>query len=80
MDMSRGSLAVWRKTLHRDVSVAADQEEGREGDGQRTYVCVGTLGLSSSTPQSQTFKIIKWKWFGLVSVFRVQRVGLVSEF
>ena len=43
MDMSRGSLAVWRKTLHRDVSVAADQEEGREGDGQRTYVCVGTL-------------------------------------
>ena len=37
-------------------------------------------GLSSSTPQSQTFKIIKWKWFGLVSVFRVQRVGLVSEF
>jgi len=39
MDMSRGSLAVWRKTLYTmysDVSVAADQEEDREGDGQRT--------------------------------------------
>jgi len=35
MDISRGSLAVWRKTLYRDASVAADQEEGREGDGQR---------------------------------------------
>ena len=30
------SLAVWKKTLYRDASVAADQEEGREGDGQRT--------------------------------------------
>jgi len=30
------SLAVWRKTLFRDASVAPDQEEGREGDGQRS--------------------------------------------
>ena len=34
--VTRKPIAAWRKTLYRDASVAADQEEGREGDGQRT--------------------------------------------
>ena len=35
MNISRGSLAVWRKTLYKDASAAADQEENKVGDGQR---------------------------------------------
>jgi len=49
-DMSWGSLERhWRKTLYRDASVAADQEEGREGDGQTTW----STGLVWTSTQQQ---------------------------
>ena len=36
MDISCGRLIVWKKTSFKDASVVIDQEDDREGDGQRT--------------------------------------------
>ena len=57
MDMSRGSLAVWRKTLYRDASVAADQEEGKEEkEMDRGHSLLDRFGYqhSSETYRRQT--------------------------
>ena len=57
MFMPRGSLAVWRKTLYRDalrysVRLVVDQEEGREGDGQRSQ-STGPVWTSTQQRGSQ---------------------------
>ena len=36
MDLSRGRLIVYRKTSFKDASVVIDEENDREGDGERT--------------------------------------------